>query len=48
MNDINIPSALHDAVRRDLRPVRPLISPERRALALLPIGILLLIGLPEF
>ena len=48
MNETNIPSALYDAVRHDLKPVRSLISPERRALALLPIGILLLVGLPEF
>jgi len=48
MNASRIPAALFDAVKRDLKPVRPLASPERRALALLPVGIALLIGLPEF
>ena len=43
-----LPTALFAAIRRDLKPVRPLASPERRALALLPIAILLLVGLPEF
>jgi hypothetical protein len=36
------------AVRRDLRPVRPLASPGRRTLALLPVGLGLLIGIPAF
>jgi len=48
MNETNIPAALYDAVERDLKPVRALVSPERRALALLPVGIFLLVGLPEF
>jgi hypothetical protein len=48
MNEADIPAALYDAVRRDLKPVRSLVSPERRALALLPVGIILLVGLPEF
>lgn len=48
MNASRIPAALFDAVKRDLKPVRPLASPERRALALLPVGIALLVGLPEF
>jgi hypothetical protein len=48
MNESRIPAALFDAVKRDLQPVRPLASPERRALALLPIAIMLLVGLPEF
>ena len=48
MNESRIPAALFDAVKRDLKPVRPLASPERRALALLPIAIALLIGVPEF
>jgi hypothetical protein len=43
-----VPAALLAAVRRDLAPVRPLASPVRRALALLPIGIALLIGIPMF
>jgi hypothetical protein len=48
MNGSRIPTALFDEVRRDLKPVRPLASPELRALALLPIGIALLIGMPEY
>lgn len=41
-------SALFAAVKRDLRPVRPLASPARRALALLPLAILVMIGMPLF
>ncbi len=48
MTDNTIPAALLSAVKRDLRPVRPLASPGRRALALLPLGVILLIGLPAF
>jgi hypothetical protein len=48
MNEPHIPAALFDAVKRDLKPVRPLASPERRALVLLPVGIALLVGMPEF
>jgi hypothetical protein len=48
MNEPRIPAALFDAVKRDLKPVRALASPERRALALLPVGIALLVGFPEF
>lgn len=43
-----VPAALLSAVRRDLGPVRPLASPVRRALALLPVGLALLIGIPMF
>ena len=39
---------LLEAVARDLRPVRPLAAPWRRALALLPFGFLLLVGVPGF
>lgn len=48
MNEPGTPEALFSAVERDLKPVRSLASPERRALALLPVGIALLVGLPEF
>jgi hypothetical protein len=48
MSQTNIPAALYDAVKSDLKPVRSLVSPELRALALLPVGVLLLVGLPEF
>ena len=47
MNVSRIPAELLDAVKRDLKPVRPLASPGRRALALLPIGLALLIGMPQ-
>ena len=48
MTDVNIPHALRSAVEADLRPVRPLATPGRRALALAPLGIALLIGMPAF
>lgn len=48
MNQTHLPAALFDAVKRDLRPVRPLASPGRRALALLPVAIVLLVGMPLF
>lgn len=48
MNQTQVPTALLSAVKRDLRPIRPLASPSRRALALLPMGLLLLAGMPAF
>jgi hypothetical protein len=48
MSEVRVPNALFAAVKRDLRPVRPLASPLRRALMLLPLAIVLLVGLPEF
>jgi len=48
MSETNVPAALYNAIKRDIKPVRSLVSPELRALALLPVGILLLVGLPEF
>jgi hypothetical protein len=48
MSEMRVPTALLHAVRRDLRPVRPLASPARRALALVPIAVVLLIGMPLF
>lgn len=48
MNEPATPNALFSAIERDLKPVRSLASPERRALALLPVGVALLVGLPEF
>lgn len=48
MSQTQVPAALLSVVRRDLVPVRPLASPARRALALLPIGVLLLAGMPAF
>ena len=48
MSKTRVPAALYSAVKRDLRPVRPLASPARRALALLPVAIVLLVGMPVF
>ena len=48
MSDETIPTALLDEVRGDLRPVRPLPSAAVRALLVLPIGVVLLTGLPLF
>lgn len=43
-----VPTSLFDAIKRDLQPVRPLASPVRRALALVPLAVVLLVGLPWF
>lgn len=48
MNKTRVPAALFSAVKRDMRPIRPLASPTRRALALLPVAIVLLVGMPMF
>ena len=48
MSAVHLPPALRAAIDADLRPVRPLARPGRRALALLPLGIALLIGMPAF
>lgn len=48
MSQTQVPAALLSIVKRDLNPIRPLVSPARRALALLPIGLVLLAGLPAF
>lgn len=48
MREPRVPAALFSAVKRDMRPVRPLASPARRALALLPVAIVLLVGMPIF
>jgi hypothetical protein len=48
MTDRRVPPALLSAVKRDLRPVRPLASPGRRTLALLPLAAVLLVGIPLF
>lgn len=46
--EAGIPADLLAAVRGSLRPVRPLASPARRALLLLPLGLALLLGAPFF
>lgn len=43
-----VPAALLSIVKHDLAPIRRLASPSRRALALLPIGLMLLAGMPAF
>jgi len=46
MTESPLPAVLLEAVRRDLRPVRPLAPPWRRALAVAPLAVLLLMGQP--
>lgn len=48
MSHTQVPAALLSVVKRDLSPIRPLASPSRRALALLPIGLILFAGMPAF
>lgn len=48
MSQTQVPAALLSIVKRDLNPIRPLASPSRRALALLPIGLFLFAGMPAF
>ncbi|HEY7699848.1 MAG TPA: hypothetical protein VIE88_15605, partial [Vicinamibacteria bacterium] len=48
MTESNVPETLLRYVANDLRPVRPLAPPSRRALALVPLGVALLVGAPAF
>jgi hypothetical protein len=48
MMETSVPPDLLAAVGRGLRPVRPLASPARRVLALLPLGLVLLLAIPAF
>lgn len=49
MAELRVPSPrLLGAVRGSLRPVRPYLSPWLRALALLPVGVVLLVGIPAW
>lgn len=48
LHETPVPPELLAAVEREMRPVRPLASPARRALALLPLGIALLVAIPAF
>ncbi len=41
-----VPAALREAIARDLRPIRPLWEPWKRALLLAPLGLVLLVGVP--
>ena len=42
----DLPPALRDAIRRDLRPTRPLWSPSVRALMLIPIAVAIVLAVP--
>ena len=47
MRDLRVPPPpLLGAVRGSLRPVRPYLPPSLRALAILPVGVVLLVGMP--
>jgi len=48
MSQTPVPAALLSVVKHDLNPIRPLANPTFRALALLPIGLMLLAGMPAF
>lgn len=48
MNQARVPDALLSVVKQDLRPVRPLAGPARRALALTPLAVVLYVGMPLF
>ena len=48
MTETNVPDVLLRFVQSDLRPVRPLAPPSRRALTLVPISIALLVAVPAF
>ena len=48
MNESQVPAELLAAIKRDLRSVRPLANPARRALALVPLAATLLIGSPLY
>ena len=47
MNEMRVPEELLRFVASDLRPVRPLPPPERRALALVPVAVLLVVAAPS-
>ena len=46
--ETRVPPELLAAVERELAPVRPIASPARRVLALLPLGLALLVAIPAF
>lgn len=46
MSERSVPEGLLRFVASDLRPVKPLSTPARRALALTPLGVALLVGMP--
>ena len=43
----DVPPSLRDAVKRDLRPTRPLMSPLVRALVLTPLAFAIVLGVPQ-
>lgn len=48
MTESNVPAALLDHVRASFEPVRPLASPSRRVLALVPLALILFLGPPLY
>jgi hypothetical protein len=48
MTEQDLPAALVSHVRANLSPVRPLASPWRRLLALVPLAVVLLLGPPLY
>ena len=48
MTETNVPAALLNHVRANFEPVRPLASPLRRTLALVPLAMLLFFGPPMY
>ena len=48
MTETNVPTSLLNHVRANFQPVRPLASPLRRTVALVPLAILLFFGPPEY
>src|SRR5947209_2775906 len=48
MTEPDIPASLLNQVRANLEPVRPLASPSRRLLGLMPLALLLFFGPPMY
>ena len=48
MTEANVPTSLLNHVRANFEPVRPLASPLRRMLALVPLAMLLFFGPPMY
>ncbi|HEU4654845.1 MAG TPA: NrsF family protein [Steroidobacteraceae bacterium] len=48
MTEHNVPASLLNQIRANLEPVRPLASPSRRIVTLLPLALILLFGPPMY
>jgi hypothetical protein len=48
MIEPNVPASLLDRIRVDIEPVRPLASPARRMLVLVPLALILFLGPPMY